>query len=172
MDIGIRPLFGSAEPAPTWKRSDHERLDSHLDGGVTGYVRARTLKLTWADGEFAGLEIRAKRASMETFFNLAPLIDGGIDVSDSKGREEFLGLFLEFGAYLVSWNLEDEDGTPVPCTPAEFLAQDPRFVREVLDQWAEAIAGVAAPLEQPSPAGGTFPEGSLPMDALSPSLAS
>jgi hypothetical protein len=140
---------------------------------MAGYVRARTLKLTWADDtEFAGLEIRARRASLETFFNLAPLIDGGVDTSSPEGRAEFLGLFMEFGAYLVSWNLEDEDGKAIPCTPEEFLAQDPRFVREVLDQWAEAIAGVAAPLDQPSPSGAPFQEVSLPMDALSPSLAS
>jgi hypothetical protein len=143
-----------------------------VDGGVSGYVRPRTLVLRWADGEFAGLEIRARRASMETFFNLAPLIDGGIDVSSPDGRKEFLGLFQEFGAYLVSWNLEDEDGKPIECTPEEFLRQDPRFVREVLDQWAEAIAGVAAPLEQPSPSGGPFQEVSLPMEPLSESLAS
>lgn len=138
-----------------------------------GYVRPRTLKLTWADDtEFAGLEIRARRASLETFFELAPLIDGGIDTSTPEGRQEFLGLFLEFGKYLVAWNLQDEDGAEVPCTPEEFMRQDPRFVREVLDQWAEAIAGVAAPLEQPSADGEPFPEASLPMEALSPSLAS
>lgn len=137
-----------------------------------GYTRARTLKLTWADGEFAGLEIRAKRSSVETFFQFAPVIDGGIDTSTPEGRAEFLELLLQFGGYLVSWNLEDEDGKPIPCTPEEFKGMDPRFVREVLDQWAEAIAGVAAPLEQPSPSGEPFPEASLPMDTLSPSLAS
>jgi hypothetical protein len=147
-----------------------------VDGGVSGYVRPRTLVLRWADGEFAGLEIRAKRASLETFFKFAPIIDGGIDTSTPKGREEYLALVLEFGTYLVSWNLQDEDEhgnkTPIPCTPEEFIASDPRFFREVLDQWAEAIAGVAAPLEQPSPSGGPFQEVSLPMEPLSESLAS
>ncbi|WP_049562245.1 hypothetical protein [Nonomuraea sp. SBT364] len=143
---------------------------------MTGFVRPRTLKLTWADGEFAGLEIRARRSSLETYFQFAPILDGGIDVSTPDGRKEFLDLFLEFGEYLVSWNLEDENEhgtrTPIPCTPQEFLNQDPRFVREVLDQWADAIAGVAAPLDSKSASGEPFPEASLPMDALSPSLAS
>lgn len=139
---------------------------------MSGYRRPRTLKLTWADGEFAGLEIRARRASLETFFELAPIIDGGIDTSTPEGRQEFLGLFLEFGKYLVSWNLEDENGTPVPCTAEEFMRQDPALVREVLDQWAAAIAGVAAPLDETSPGGEPFPEASLPMETLSPSLAS
>jgi hypothetical protein len=139
---------------------------------MTGYMRPRTLKLTWSDGEFAGLEIRARRSSLETFFRLAPVIDGGIDTSTPEGRAEFLDLLREFGAYLVSWNVQDEDGKAVPCTPDEFVAMDPKFVREVLDQWAEAIAGVAVPLEQPSPGGEPFQEASLPMEVSSPSLAS
>ncbi|MFB4273027.1 hypothetical protein [Nonomuraea sp. GTA35] len=147
-----------------------------MDVGVTGYVRPRTLLLRWEDGEFAGLEIRARRASLETFFRFAPILDGGIDVSNPKGREEFLGLALEFGTYLVSWNVQEEDGhgnkTPVPCTPEEFVASDPRFFREVLDQWAEAIAGVPVPLDSRSPGGEPFPEASLPVEPLSPSLAS
>jgi hypothetical protein len=137
-----------------------------------GYSRARTVKLTWADGEFEGLEIRAKRVSIETFFDLAPLIDGKYDVFDPDDREKLREMFHEFGQVLVSWNLEDEDGTPIACTAEEFVGQDPAFVREVLDQWAAAIAGVAAPLEQPSPAGEPFPEGSLPMEVLSPSPVS
>jgi len=140
---------------------------------MTGFVRPRTLKLTWADDtEFAGLEVRAKRCSLETFFQLTPIIDGGIDVSSEKGREEFLHLFLKFGEHLVSWNLEDEDGGAVPCTPQEFMAMDPKFVREILEQWAEEIAGVAVPLDSKSPDGEPFPEASLPMETLSPSLAS
>ncbi|WP_143591555.1 hypothetical protein [Thermoactinospora rubra] len=109
---------------------------------------------------------------METFFQLAPIIDGGIDTSTPEGRAEFLELLREFGKYLVSWNLHDEDDRPVPCTPDEFVALDPRFVREVLDQWAEALVGVSAPLDGSSPGGDPSLEASLPMEALSPSLAS
>ncbi|MGW6502974.1 hypothetical protein [Nonomuraea angiospora] len=142
-----------------------------------GYTRPRTLLLRWADGEFAGLEIRARRVSVETFFDLVPLIDGKYDVLDPDDRVQLREMFAKFGELLVSWNVEDEDEdgrrTPVPCTVDEFMRQDPRFVREVLDQWAEAIAGVSAPLDQPSPAGEPSPEElSLPMEVLSPSLVS
>jgi hypothetical protein len=139
---------------------------------VSGYRRARTVKLTWADDtEFAGLEIRAKRVSLATFLDFAPLIDGKFDVFDPEDRKKMRELFAQFGRVLVSWNLEDEDGMPVACTPEEYIGQDPAFVREVLDQWAAAITGVAAPLEQPSPGGEPFLEASLPMETLSPSLA-
>lgn len=137
-----------------------------------GYSRARTVKLTWADGEFAGLEIRAKRVSLETFFDLAPLIDGHLDVFNPDDRVKLRGLFREFGKVLISWNFEDEDGKPIPCTADEFVRQDPAMVREVLEQWAAAISGVAAPLDSRSPGGEPFPEESLPMETLSPSLAS
>lgn len=139
---------------------------------MAGYTRPRTLKLTWADGEFEGLEIRAKRVGLETFLDLAPLIDGKYDVFDPDSRTELREMFTQFSTVLLSWNLEDEDGVPVPCTTDEYMRQDPMFVREVLDQWAQAISGVAAPLDQPSPAGGPFPEASLPMEVSSPSLAS
>ncbi|MGI5286647.1 hypothetical protein ACQEVF_25365 [Nonomuraea polychroma] len=139
-------------------------------------MRARTVKLTWADGELQGLEIRALRVSIEQFFDLAPLIDGKYDIFDPADREALRELLMKFGKVLQSWNLEDEaeDGTstPVPCTPEEFIRLDPAFVREVIDQWAEALSGVAAPLEQPSPDGEPFPEGSLPMEVLSPSPTS
>lgn len=143
---------------------------------MSGFVRPRTLRLRWENGEFAGLEVRAKRVSIETFFELAPLIEGGLDLSTPDGRKEALELFRRFGSVLVSWNLEDEDEhgnrTPIPCTPEELMAQDPRFVRAVLDEWAEALAGVAAPLDGPSPSGEQFQEGSIPMEPLSGSLAS
>lgn len=142
-----------------------------------GYKRTRTIKLTWADGEFEGLEIRARRVSIEQFLDLAPLIDSKYDMFDPQDREQLRELLTTFGEILVSWNLEDEaeDGTstPIPCTAEEFMRQDPAFVREVLDQWTEAVSsvsGVSAPLEQPSPDGEPFPEElSLPMEVLSPS---
>jgi hypothetical protein len=136
---------------------------------VSGYRRSRTVKLTWAGGEFAGLEIRVRRISVRRYLDLAPLLDGQLDTDTEDGRKAALELLSEFGSLIRSWNLQDEDGEPVPCTAEAFLDQDPTFVREVLDQWAAAVAGVSAPLETPSSAGAPFPEGSIPMDVLSPS---
>lgn len=136
-----------------------------------GYRRAKTLKLTWADGEFAGLEVRVRRTSVEQFLELGPLMEGEIGTSFSpEDVKAMRGLFLEFGRLLHSWNLEDEDtGQPIECTPEEFLRQDLVLVNEIIRRYGEYIAGVSAPLPQPSPGGEPPPEASLPMEPLSPS---
>lgn len=140
-----------------------------------GYKRKKTFKLTWADGEFEGLEVRVRSMSVERFLELGPLLEaadmGSFSTEDIEGMR---GLFREFSTVLVEWNLEDEDtDEPVPCTFEGFMAQDLRLVGEVISRWAQHIAGVPAPLEQPSPSGEQSPvELSLPMEPLSPSLAS
>lgn len=137
-----------------------------------GYKRAKTVRLTWADGEFEGLEVRARRVSIAKFLELSPLLEdlGQLGAGDVA---EMRGLFLEVGKLLVSWNVEDEDtGEPVPCTPEAFLEQDLGFVTAIITAWAEHIAGVPAPLVEPSPSGGPSLEASLPMEPLLESLPS
>ncbi|MGW0587466.1 hypothetical protein [Streptosporangium sp. NPDC002607] len=139
-----------------------------------GYKRKKTFKLTWADGEFDGLEVRARSISVERFLEFGPLLEGGLSGGfTAKDIEEMRELFREFSTVLVDWNLEDEDtDEPVPCTFEGFIGQDIAFVREIISTWAEHIAGVAAPLEQPSPDGEPSLEESLPMEVLSPSPVS
>lgn len=139
-----------------------------------GYKRSKVVKLTWADGEFEGLEVRAQRVSVQTLLELGPLLDADLGAFTPAEVEAMRGLFLEFGRVaLASWNLEDEDtDEPVPCTPEDFLRQDLALMKAIITAWAEHISGVAAPLERPSPGGDQSLEESLPMEVLSPSPAS
>ena len=142
-----------------------------------GFVRTNTIKLTWADeSEFHGLEVRMRRPNVGQFLDLAPLIDGQFDMLDPADRQTLKDLFAEFGKILIDWNLEEEaeggQRVPIPCTVEEFLRQDPALVREVVQQWARSSSGAPGPLEQPSPDGDSSLEASLPMEVLSPSLAS
>ncbi|MBO3751528.1 hypothetical protein J5X84_36110 [Streptosporangiaceae bacterium NEAU-GS5] len=128
-----------------------------------GYKRQKLVKLTWADGEFQGLEVRVRRVSVGKLLKLLPLMDG-LDIDKADEAE---ALLLEFGSLLAGWNLEDEDtGDPVECTPEAFIEQDLEFMMEIVQQYGANIAGVAAPLEQPSPSGEQFQEASLPMGDL------
>ncbi|MEU6785908.1 hypothetical protein ABZ912_42535 [Nonomuraea angiospora] len=138
------------------------------------YKRKKTFLLKWDDGEFEGLEVRVRSISVRRFLQLGPLLEASFsDGFSEKDIAEMEALFREFSQTLVSWNLADEDtDEPVPCTFDAFMDQDIAFVKEIISSWAEHIAGVAAPLEQPSPGGEPFPEESLPMETLSPSLAS
>ncbi|MEU6781499.1 hypothetical protein ABZ912_20025 [Nonomuraea angiospora] len=137
-----------------------------------GYKRSKTVLLKWgADTDLSGLEVRARRISVEKFLELGPLLETDFDSFSPEDVEAMRGMFMEFGRVLVSWNLEDEDsGEPIPCTPETFLDQDIELVQQIVTAWAENIAGVSRPLPPPSPGGEPSPEAlSLPMEVLSPS---
>jgi hypothetical protein len=146
-----------------------------------GYKRKRTIKISFDEGhEFAGLEVRMKTVGVGTLLRLLPLIDR-LDFSDlsSEDADQLAGLeesFRQLARIFDSWNIEDEDDTgatvPVPCTYEALMEQDLRLITAVLRAWAEHLAGVPAPLEQPSPDGDPSLEASLPMEVSSPSLAS
>lgn len=139
-----------------------------------GYKRARTVKLTWAaDTELAGFEVRARRISVRKFLALAPLLEADLASFSKEEVDQMQDLFLQFGGELVSWNLEDEDtGEPIPCTPDTFLDADLQLAIEIITAYGQNVAGVSPPLPQPAPSGDPSLEASLPMETLSPSLAS
>ncbi|MFD8866008.1 hypothetical protein ACFV1F_16810 [Streptomyces sp. NPDC059590] len=82
------------------------------------------------------------------------------------------GMLEKFAESLIGWNLEDEQGQPIPATQAAVYEQDKTFMLTVAEEWANAIHGVSAPLEQTSPAGEPWVAASIPMATLSESLAS
>lgn len=73
---------------------------------------------------------------------------------------------------LISWNLEEEDGTPVPITPESMYVQDKDLMLALANAWMDGLAGISAPLEQSSTGGEQSLEASLPMEPLSQSQAS
>ena len=77
-----------------------------------------------------------------------------------------------FAGALVSWNLEDEDGEPIPADLAGVLSNDFDLNLELIGAWLDAASGAATPLGRPSTSGSPSLEASLPMDPLSPSQAS
>jgi len=141
---------------------------------VAGYVRKRTFKLKFADEEMDGLEVRARSASMERYLEIAQIQDA-IDEADSPSAAEYdviRRLGAQLAEHLVDWNLQEEDGTPVPCTADGLMSQDMLFVYAIVEAWMEAAAGVSAPKAQNSNGGPPSVEASLPMEPLSPSRAS
>ncbi|MGW1532338.1 hypothetical protein [Streptomyces aureus] len=77
----------------------------------------------------------------------------------------------EFADALVSWNLEREDGTPIPCTrEALFGEVDNDLGLALATEWIERLGGKvddAGPLPESSPSGGPSLVESVPMEALS-----
>lgn len=80
-----------------------------------------------------------------------------------------------FVAHLISWNLEDENGKPLPTTMDAVKQLDHDLVAALNNAYINTLIGVheADPLPSSSTSGEPSPEVSgIPMEALSPSLAS
>ena len=135
--------------------------------------KPQVFTLTWdADSAYPGLTVRVRSVPVGEVTDLA----GALYKVTSQGIAAASGAMgtamAMLAGHLVSWDLEEEDGTPVPVTLDAVRAQDLDLILAVLAEWMGAIAGVAPPLPQGSNGGGTFPELSLPMEPLSPSLSS
>lgn len=135
-----------------------------------------------------GLTARTRSASIGTMLDIGNAIDGAGDVPTVEvlaglpEREQLskIAEFMkkigdavdQFAAVLVSWDLEDEHGHPVPAGVGGLLTLEPGELMLLIGAWRKAVADVPAPLPETSSGGTPSLEGSLPMDPLSPSLAS
>lgn len=131
-----------------------------------GYKRnPKVYNLRFQDGEFEGLEVQVRSVSMGQLIAYR----SGKDDGDKDSTVELVELLAD---RIIGWNLEDEDGTPVPPTLEAIKAEDNDLIFAVINQWMDAVSGVKAPLPQSSPAGEPSPVESIPMAPLSESLAS
>ena len=114
----------------------------------------RTYLLTFEDPALEGLEVRARSLSIGELQSDEPVVES-------------------FAHALVSWNLEDEDGNPLPAT-LETLRTYPDigFINGLTKAWIDAVTGVDDELGKDSTSGETFPEASIPMEPLSPNPSS
>jgi hypothetical protein len=115
-----------------------------------------------------GLEVRATSISTAGFLEFAELAD------KTRGQvndvDNIRTLFGQFAEQLRSWNLEDDDGNPIPATLDGLLSQEFDFVFEIIDGWTDIMIGVSTPLAEPSQDGSQSLVESLPMEALSQNL--
>jgi hypothetical protein len=127
-------------------------------------------------GDLAGLEVRMKRISIDQMMEVSRLLSlrgKGDNELTGEDRAQINELFDLVGGRMVSWNLEEEDGTPVACTAAALRDQDPALVYGIISGWMDALAGVSAPLAKTSSGGDLSMEESIPVLESPPlSLAS
>lgn len=136
---------------------------------MAGYRREKKiLKLTFADGEFEGLEVRVKALSVDGLMTLTKLNEPLKDTVKSMEMLEELFRFL--ADRLLSWNLEDDEAeegvfVPVPATMEGVKRQDLEIIMAVVEAWMDVVARIDAPLDAGSSSGETSPVLSLPMEA-------
>jgi hypothetical protein len=136
-----------------------------------GYQRTRKVyRLEFEDGEFEGLEVKMGSLNTREFLDIVALADS-VQGKNPPG-DAVRSLFESTAAHLISWNVEDDIGEPVPATVDGLFSQDLDLVMAVILAWQKAVGGVSGPLPQSSNGGGQFREASLPMEPWSPSRSS
>jgi hypothetical protein len=134
-----------------------------------GYRRpVKAFRLKFADEDMAGLEVTARSLPIGEFLNLTELAT--LEKDDAAGAMKATAdLFRVLAGALMSWNLEDDFGDPVPADYDGIVRQELDFVMKIVNAWMSAMAEVDIPLP-PGSAGGV-PSGleqSLPMVPSSP----
>lgn len=140
-----------------------------------GYKRKRGLDLEFSeaftDDSGEKLAVCIASGTMEEFFTVQelwrrPLVDA------ETVRTDMVEIYDIFAPLLVSWNLEEDDGSEIPFTRDTLAAQDRALVAAIVVSWLDAVQGVRRPLVQPSPAGEPSVAASIPTEPLSPAQAS
>lgn len=133
-----------------------------------GYVPKRKIyNLAFEDPEMNGLEVRIRGLTTGQYMDVVSMKE------QAESGGETAELFEFMADRLVDWNILEDDGiTPVPASLDGLKTLDMAFSMAIVNAWTSAIAGVPAPLEQPSSGGEPSLVASIPMESLSPSLAS
>lgn len=130
-----------------------------------GFKRNRQFRLKFADEEYAGFECLVRSMSMSDFLDFTEVSQGVTEDKSKSSKANRLMVEL-LAKYIVSWNLEDEKGKPVPPTLASILAEDMDFILAIFTAWIEATAGVNPNLQKTSSAGNSSLEASMSMENL------
>jgi hypothetical protein len=134
-----------------------------------GYVRTRTRTLEFVGAQFEGFEVVADKGTVEDFLNLKELTDRP-SASFEAALADLVLAYDRLVPLLVSWNLEDDNGAPIPLDRETFGKQDRELTAAILAAWLRL--DVSRPLEQPSPAGEQSVAASIPTEPLSGALPS
>jgi hypothetical protein len=81
-----------------------------------------------------------------------------------QANDRIVELFLN---HLVSWNLEDIAGRPVPTTREGLDLQERTMVGQLISAWQTAMVEIPKPPSSPSNNGATSEEQSLGLDSIS-----
>lgn len=93
-------------------------------------------RLEFDDPALEGLVVRVRRGSVQIRY----------DFDSAKDWREELEILQRA---LVEWNLEDDNGEPLPITVESMLATEDKVMQAILQGWVMA-GRPAAPLGQPS----------------------
>ena len=107
------------------------------------------------EGDYKGAEVTVRLSvPMRVFIEARK-------TAESHDWEPFLAMFV--AEVVRDWNLEDNDGQPIPVSAEGLAAVPVDFLMRLVTEWAGQVGSVAAPLVSPSSNGRPSVEASLPM---------
>jgi len=121
-----------------------------------GYKPKRKIYRIEPSGDYEGLVVRVRSVPVGQFMALADLADGvdsealsGMASGEAISKFSQIGkMFEAFADALIEWNVEDDDGAPVPATLNGLYSQDFDMVMFLFGEWIGAMGGISGPLEQ------------------------
>ena len=141
----------------------------------------RAARLEFAGTDYEGIVVRVRlNVPLKTMLQIQEFRDNvsakatsatevTVDLKDTAdSMVEALKLFGR--AVLLEWNLEDDNGAPIPVGEEGILAVDVLFAMQIMSHWMEAVSQPPAPLAVPSANGSTSAEPSEPTGELLASL--
>lgn len=129
-----------------------------------GYRKVPTIyELTFEGGDLDGLVVKMKSIKLGRIRRMVAITSREASSATEGEIEEMLAVFEEG---LVAWNLEDEDGTPVPETREGIEDQEADFILQILSKWLDALTGVPRDLGKGSTSGSPSPVEFPTMDLL------
>ncbi|MGA5116848.1 hypothetical protein [Streptomyces pseudogriseolus] len=134
-----------------------------------GYTPPRkTYHLDFSGTDLHGLEVSLRSLNVG---ELADLME--LQTKVEQDPRNAMDLFTLVAKKIVKWNVEDDDGNPVPSNLEGLREQDLSFVMALIKPWVDAMASIPLPLEQNSTGGPpSAPAPPIPMETLSLSRAS
>lgn len=122
--------------------------------------KKRVERVTITKGELAGLVVETRTVSLGAW---REMMTGSAGETEAGQADRLINAFA---AVLVSWDLTDEDGSPVPATLAELNTLDVKDALMMIREWMDALLDVPDDLGKESPNGSPSLAGSIPMTPM------
>ena len=121
----------------------------------------RIIDLSFTEGPNEGLNVRIKSIKFGKVRRMIALMDD--DEKDVEVMDEISTLLADS---LISWDLQEEDGSPVPTTLEAIDDLEFAEVIDLVNKWLDHMTGPSDELGKGSPSGASFPGRPLTMEAL------
>lgn len=131
-----------------------------------GYRPQRKVYVLDFGERYQGLEVKVRAGTLGQLLGLQRL--SGEDLTPDQLDELFGG----FAVLLKEWNIEDDDGLPVPTSVDGLKSLPPDLANDIIATAARVLGGVPDPLPEGSADGAPSAVASLPTEPLSSSLSS